>query len=326
MATPREIVLANLNHQRPPRPGLTFDHGRIDDMVGGGPGAPEGYQQKRWIEGDREYYDDVWGNLWVRMVGGSAKGEILQPVLKDWKDLDNLRAPQYDIETAAANMRLGFAREPEKFRLAGIGGWIFDNSRYLRKMEVYFADMALYPDEVQRMHSVVAGMYETLIHAAGKAGADGIMIGEDMGTQQGLLFSPKMFRFYFKDEYTRLLSIAHEYGMKVLMHSCGSNWAIVDDLIDCGVDCFQFDQPAIYDMPKLAAKFRQRKASLWSPVDIQKILPTGDKAYIESQAEYMCKLFDGFLICKNYGDLKGIGVQPEWDEWAYKAICKYAKV
>ena len=107
-----------------------------------------------------------------------------------------------------------------------------------------------------------------------------------------------MFRFYFKAEYTRLLSIAHEYGMKVLMHSCGSNWAIVDDLIDCGVDCFQFDQPAIYDMPKLAAKFRERKASLWSPVDIQKILPTGDKAYIESEAECMCKLFDGFLICQ----------------------------
>jgi uroporphyrinogen decarboxylase len=186
--------------------------------------------------------------------------------------------------------------------------------------------MALYPDEVQRMHSVVAGMYETLILAAGKAGSDGIMIGEDMGTQQGLLFSPKMFRFYFKEEYTRLLSIAHEYGMKVLMHSCGSNWAIVDDLIDCGVDCFQFDQPAIYDMPKLAAKFRERKASLWSPADIQKVLPTGDKAYIESQAEYMCKLFDGFLICKNYGDLKGIGVKPEWDDWAYKAFCKYAKV
>ena len=99
MATPREIIWANLKHENPPRPGLTFDGGRINDMVGGGPGAPQGYQQKRWIEGDREYYDDVWGNLWVRMVGGSAKGEILQPVLKDWKDLDNLRAPQYDIET-----------------------------------------------------------------------------------------------------------------------------------------------------------------------------------------------------------------------------------
>jgi hypothetical protein len=101
MATPREIIWANLKHTNPPRPGLTFDQGRINDMVGGGPGAPAGYQQKRWTEGDREYYDDAWGNLWVRMVNGSFKGEIVQPVLKDWKDLDSLRAPQYDIESAA---------------------------------------------------------------------------------------------------------------------------------------------------------------------------------------------------------------------------------
>ena len=84
--------------------------------------------------------------------------------------------------------------------------------------------------------------------------------------------------------YTRLLGIAHDYGMKVLMHSCGQNWAIVPDLLDAGVDVFQFDQPALYDMPKLAALLRERKAALWSPVDIQKILPTGDRAIIEAGA------------------------------------------
>ena len=323
--TPREIILANLNHAHPPRPGLTFGGGRINDMIGGSPGLPDGYQPKRWVEGDREFYDDPWGNLWVRMVDGSIKGEVRTPVLQDWSALERLQAPHYDIDQAAERIRAGFARDTEdRFKLAHIGGWIFDNARYLRRMEVYFADLALYPDEVRRMHSVVAQLYETLIQAAAKAGADGIMIGEDMGTQQGLLFSPKMFRFYFKEEYTRLLAIAHEYGMKVLMHSCGLNWAILDDLIDCGVDVFQFDQPALYDMPALAAKFRERRVVLWSPVDIQQVLPTGDRAYIESEARRMCQLFQGFLITKNYGDLKGIGVQEEWDMWAYEAICRFA--
>jgi hypothetical protein len=65
-------------------------------------------------------------------------------------------------------------------RLAGIGGWVFDNARYLRKLENYLMDLAL-------------------------------------------------------------------YGMKVFLHSCGMNWKLVDDLLDCGIDCFQFDQPAVYD-------------------------------------------------------------------------------
>jgi len=321
----REIILANINHENPPRCGLTFDRGRLTDMIGCGL-RPHGYTQKRWVDGKVEYYDDQWGNLWVRMREGSIKGEILTPVIEDWSQLDDMQTPDYSHPDCAVEMMELFAQPTDKFKLAHIGGWIFDNARYLRKMEIYFCDMAMYPDEVDRMHRVVADVYEQKIHWAGKAGADGIMIGEDMGTQTGLLFSPKMFRHYFKDMYTRLMSIAHDYGMKVLMHSCGQNWSIVPDLLDAGVDVFQFDQPTVYDMPKLAALLKERKAALWSPVDIQKILPTGDRALIEAGAREMVDIFEGGLICKNYGDLPGIGVEEEWDDWAYNAILERAGV
>lgn len=321
----REIILANIEHSGAPRPGMTFDRGRINDTLSVGL-QPHGYTQQRWTEGRREYYDDEWGNLWVRMVDGSVKGEIFRPAIVDWHQLPDLRPPDYTHPDCAAGMNALFSQPTDKFKLAGIGGWIFDNARYLRKMEVYFADMALYPEEVRRMHNVVAQVYEQKIHLAGRAGADGIVIGEDMGTQTGLLFSPKMFRFYFKEMYTRLLGIAHEYGMRVFMHSCGQNWAIVPDLLDAGVDVFQFDQPALYDMPKLAALLRERKAALWSPVDIQKILPTGDRTVIEAGARDMVEIFEGGLICKNYPDLPGIGVREEWDDWAYNAICERVSI
>jgi len=61
-------------------------------------------------------------------------------------------------------------------------------------------------------------------------------------------------------------------------------------------------------------------------VDIQKILPTGDRAMIEAGANRMIDRFWGRLICKNYGDLRGIGVEEAWDMWAYRAICKRAGV
>jgi hypothetical protein len=76
----------------------------------------------------------------------------------------------------------------------------------------------------------------------------------------------------------------------------------------------------------LAALFKERKAALWSPVDIQQIMPTGDRATIEAGAKRMIDTFEGGLICKNYGDLPGIGVKEEWDQWAYEAICKRAGV
>jgi hypothetical protein len=36
----------------------------------------------------------------------------------------------------------------------------------------------------------------------------------------------------------------------------------------------------------------------------------------------MARTFRGGLIMKDYPDLPGIGVRPEWDMWAYEAVCR----
>ena len=318
--TSRDIILANLNHTNPPRPGMTFGSDRVNDMLMSGLGSSSGYTQRRWTEGRKEFYDDEWGNIWMRMLDGCVKGEVHKPILETWDDLDKLRIPDYSHPPIYEEMTKRFSQPTDKFKLAGVGGWIFDNARYLRKMEVYFLDMVMYPEEIKRLNSMVAQVYEDKIRGVGRTGADGVMIGEDLGTQRGLLFSPAMFREYFKEMYTRLFGIAHDNGLKVFMHSCGMNWAIIDDLMDCGVDCFQFDQPAVYDMQALADKFRARKVALWSPTDIQKVLPTGDRDFIESETRRMLDIFKGCLITKNYPDLPGISVEPEWDQWAYDVM------
>lgn len=322
MLTSREIIFANLNHESPPRCGFHFGGERLNDFVGGGPGEPQGAPPNRHMEGEYEYYDDIWGNHWKRLVydGAPIKGEVFRGAIEDWSDLENFRPPVYDRVKAAACYRAGFDTIPGKFNIAGLPGWIFNDARYIRRMDNYFMDMALYPEELHKLHRLIATVYETLILAAGDAGADAIFFCEDMGTQKGLLFSPDMWNEYFRDLYTRLFSIAHEKGIRVFMHSCGRNTEIVESLLKAGVNCFDFDQPSVYDFDWLSGLFRKYKAALHSPVDIQKILPTGDRALIENEVERMKKAFGGFLIFKNYGDLKGIGVKPEWDQWAYRKI------
>lgn len=322
---PREIIYANLEQGDPERPGLTFTgNGRINDMITCSLGPSEIYRPKRWIEGNREFYDDEWGNIWHRLVDGSRGGEICEPALVDWRQLDNLQLPDYDNPRRYERVREVFSQPTDKFRLAGMPGWVFATSRYLRKMEIYFTDLIEYRDEIERLHTIVTDLLVKVVRLYGECGADGIFYCEDLGTQDRALVGPAMWRDVFKPHYERLTAVAHEYGMKVLMHSCGYNWQLLDGLMDAGVDCFQFDQPAVYDLPALAAKLKVRKVGLWSPVDIQQIMPTGDRALIEAEAERMVRLFNGFLIMKNYGDLAGIGVQEEWDMWAYNAILRAA--
>jgi hypothetical protein len=318
--TSRQIVLANCARTSPPRPGLNFDNGRRDDLALFWPHQAGLYRQRRWAEGGRELYDDEWGNVWARMKEGSETGEIYAPLLSDWSRLDAMRLPVVHDPAWIQSMREFFSAGKDKFRLAAIGCWVFEAARSLRKLEAYLVDLALGDDHLAELHDRVALVCEGRIRMAAEGGADAIFVLEDLGTQTGLLFSPAMFRRCFKETYARLYGLAHALGMKVFLHSCGKNGEILDDLIECGVDCFQIDQPALYDMPALAEKLARHHVMLWSPVDIQKVLPTGNRAFIAEEARRLVRLFRGALMLKNYPDLPGIGVKREWDGWAYDAL------
>ena len=319
--TPREIILANLRHQGPDRPGMSFD-GRLNDFFWKGIGPSETYTQKRWGEGKFEYYDDQWGNIWVRMKEGSQGGEIHKPILDDWSRLDSLQLPDLDNPGRYEALREAFSGPCDSFKVCGVPGWVFDTSRYLRKMEIYFVDLIVHREEIDRLHEMVTGLLERVIRLIGEAGADGIFFCEDLGVQDRLLMSPAMWRDIFKPHYRRLTGAAHEYGMAVIQHSCGCNFDLVDDLADAGIDCFQFDQPLVYDYPALVEKLKKHKVALFSPVDIQQVMPTGDREFIEREAQRLVDTFRGFLITKDYPDLPGIGVEPEWNDWAYRAILR----
>jgi uroporphyrinogen decarboxylase len=324
--TSREIIRRNLEHSHPERIGLNFDRGRRSDFCSSGLGPSATWRERRWIEGNVEYYDDEWGNVWHRIVGMGAGGEVYKPVLADWSMLRDYVLPDLADPQRFERARQVFAQDKDHYRVAGLPGFPFAICRYMRKMEVYFVDLIAEREHIAELHERVTALLEAVIRRFAEAGADGVFFCEDWGVQDRLLISPAMWRDIFKPLFKRLCDTAHECGLHVLMHSCGYNWAILDDLAEVGIDCFQFDQTAIYGLERLAQKLRSLQVCLYSPVDIQKVLPTGDQSRIVEYARRMVELFagdGGGLIAKNYGDLHGIGVEPEWDRWAYEAFLEF---
>lgn len=316
----REIIKCNLSSGDPGRFGMSFGKNRLHDFISAGPGPSRKWKQSRRVEGNTEYYDDEWGNTWHRLVDGCARGEIFEPVIKDWNQLKDLPLPDLDDPTRYVPVKATFAAEHAKYRLGSLPGFPFAISRYMRKMEIYFQDLILEREHVDELHAKVTGVLERMIAQYGAAGADGIFFCEDWGIQDRLLISPNMWREIFKPLFQRLCGAAHRAGLDVLMHSCGYNRAILDDLAEAGVNAFQFDQPELYGLERLADKLSEIRVCLWSPVDIQKVMPTGNREKIEHSATRMVELFsrrNGRFIATHYGDLKGIGVQEEWDKWAY---------
>jgi hypothetical protein len=324
---PREIIKSNLSGRRASRFGMCFDRGRVNDFVSAGISASAVWKEKRWMEGNTEFSTDEWGNTWHRLAGMSERGEIFKPALEDWGQLKDWRLPDMDNPARYAGVRKTFEKEPDKFRIGSLPGFPFAIARYMRKMEIYFQDLLLEREHIDELHDTITGLLERMIEKFAAAGADGIFFCEDWGIQDRLLISPDMWREIFKPLFRRLCHAAHKNGLQVLMHSCGYNWAILDDLAEVGINVFQFDQPELYGLEKLAGKLKEIGVCLWSPVDIQKVMPTGNRELIVKSAERMVELFfnqNGRFIAKNYGDLKGIGVQAEWDQWAYETFAGLA--
>lgn len=318
--TPREIIIQNIECRCEERIGLNFDRDRRNDFAGVDIG--HSFKPEVRVEDNVEYSTDLWGNVWHRIVGLSQGGEVFKPVLQSWDRLDSLQLPDLDNLAYYQGARDLAASGTDKFKLGWLTGWPFSICRYMRKMEIYFIDLIEHRDYIDVLHDRVTSLLERVIDRYGESGMDGVMFCEDLGIQDRLLMSPEMWRDIFRPLYERLTGRAHRHGMKVIQHSCGCNWLLVDDLCEAGIDCLQFDQPAVYDQPALAAKLRKHRVGLFAPCDIQKVLPTGDRGLIERETRRLAETFRGGFIAKNYPDLPGIGVKPEWDRWAYEEFLR----
>jgi uroporphyrinogen-III decarboxylase len=152
-----------------------------------------------------------------------------------------------------------------------------------------------------------------------EAGADSVMIAEDWGTQAETLISPKLWRQVFKPRFAALCAHAHHLGLSVFMHSCGRMTAIIGDLMETGVDLFQFDQPRIHGIDTLEALQKESPVTFWCPVDIQTTLQTKDKILIRQEVnELLDRLWrgQGGFVAGFYSDEPSIGLEPVWQEIA----------
>ena len=122
--------------------------------------------------------------------------------------------------------------------------------------------------------------------------------------------------------YKKMTDACHERDIDFMLHSCGCVLPLVDDMVEAGIDVFQFDQPEAVGSRFWAENYG-KKVAFFCPIDIQKVMPTGDREYIEKTALEMVRAFKengGSLIVKDYPNWQDINVEREWAHWARKVI------
>jgi uroporphyrinogen decarboxylase len=106
-------------------------------------------------------------------------------------------------------------------------------------MENYFIQMYENPIFVEALTNRIVDFYieanEKFFTGVGEL-CDVMFMGNDFGTQLDLFISPENFRKFILPSYKRLIAVGKKYNKKIMLHSCGSIYRIIPDLIDAGVD------------------------------------------------------------------------------------------
>ena len=89
--------------------------------------------------------------------------------------------------------------------------------------------------------------------------------GNDFGNQNGLLYSPDIYREIYKPYYRKVNGWVHKNTKwKTFFHSCGSIVGIIDDMIESGVDIINPVQTSAKGMePKILKEKYGRRIVFW---------------------------------------------------------------
>ena len=217
-------------HPDPPEPGVTVDPWGI---------------HRRWIEHPSGGYWDYCGFP----LRDATEEEVAR-----WP----MPNPDHFEYAGARELR---KRCPDAFLAIGGAGIpdIINGNGMLRTMEQTLVDLAtddpagllLARRRAEILFTVIERTLEIL-----KGKADGVWMGEDLGTQIGPLISRDLYRRHLRPIHQRFVDLARAHDLPVVIHSCGSSSWAFEDFIEMGITAVDTLQPEAAHMAPSYLKSR----------------------------------------------------------------------
>ena len=264
-----------------------------------------------WIGPELKHYPDgSWDGWWGERYANISFGHGTYPEavylpfadVDDITELSSFRLPTAD-DFSYTTIKAQCEAQSEYATIFGNAGFFdFINSiARCRGVEKVLFDIAernpVYLALLDQRFTMFYDMTERALQAA-DGGIDIVHVGEDFGSQRGLLISPKTFESLFRPKYEKMFELAHRYGAITMMHCCGSVRKLIPRFIDIGLDVLDVIQvsAAGMDISELHAEYRDDIAFAGS-MCVQSTLPFGTVADVKREVNLRLKLFEkGGLI------------------------------
>lgn len=149
-----------------------------------------------------------------------------------------------------------------------VGCNLFEWGTFLRRLDNFLVDIVTDPVNVERLLDALMEQHlQTLAKVCTAVGdiADVVRFGDDLGTDQGPFMSPKTYRQIFKPRHKLLTDYVKQHSqMHTFLHSCGSIYKLLPDLIDAGFEIINPVQTIARDMePKRLKQEFGKDLTFW---------------------------------------------------------------
>jgi hypothetical protein len=138
-------------------------------------------------------------------------------------------------------------------------------------------------DNLAKVHQVVGDRVSVVF-----------VTGTDFGSQNGPFISPKTYRDLYKPFHRTVNDWIHQNtGWKTFIHSCGSIWRLLDDIVDAGFDVLNPVQTSAAEMdPRaLKEKYGDRLTFWGGGIDTQRTLPFGTPEQVRAEVHERMRIF-----------------------------------
>ena len=159
-----------------------------------------------------------------------------------------------------------------------------------------------------------------------EAGLDVLVIEDDIATTKNPMISPEHFKTFVNYYNRQIVDKAHEKGLKVVRHSDGNLWPLMDILLETGYDGINPLEPQAGMEMKKVKKYCGDKTCLLGTIDCVDLLLSGtldqvEQAVIETIADGAT---GGGLIIYSSNSLHP-GVNPTNCIAMFKAVRKHGQ-
>ncbi len=264
---------------------VSVDDGLLDwlgvDTRGVFPRPARGWQDIVYPDGS---YEDEWGIVRAMPADGLYYDVVRSPFANGIgpSDLDRLNWPNGRDPSRVEGVREEISAYHDKGYavVVNVRAGFITQSQLMRGFEGWFTDMVLDPspicDLMDRILEYQVDLAHSMLDEVGDK-VDVVAYADDIGTQNGLMVSPDMYRKYLKPRQARLFeAIRARTPAKIFYHTCGGVYPLIGDLIEIGVDVLNPIQVSAKGMEpgRLKDEFGDR-LSFWGGIDTHKTLPYG---------------------------------------------------